>query len=126
MEVVHNIPSVVIFLDGLDEILDNDRRLVFSNIRNFIEAAPSVVKVLFASREDTSYLTKIANVSQFRVHIGTNNITADIDTYVKHAVQTLIGRKELVLGDPSLAGLITTALVNGAKGMSVRFLIMFH
>jgi hypothetical protein len=121
LEAVHNIPSIIIFIDGLDEVLDKDRRLVFSTIRDLIEAAPSVVKALFASREDTSYLIGVADVPRFKVHISTNNITEDIDIYVKHAIRTLIERKEMVLGDPLLAGDITTALLNGAKGMSVYF-----
>lgn len=126
LEAVHDIPSVIIFIDGLDEVLDKDQKLVFSNIRDLIEAAPSVVKVLLTSREDTSYLIRVVDVPGFRVHIGTENITDDIDIYVKHAIRALIERKELVVGDPLLADDITTALVNGAKGMSVYFQTLGH
>lgn len=117
MEVIKNHPSVIIVIDGLDEVFEKDRKLVFSTVRSLIEAAASVIKILVASREDTSYLTMVANVPGFKVHIGTSTITEDIDSYVKHTIRALIERTELVLGNPLLEDDITTALVQGSKGM---------
>lgn len=116
-EAVKKHPSVIIFIDGLDEVLERERKLVFSSIRHLMKVLPSSIRFFIASREDTSYLTKMTNLPSFKVHMRTSIIAGDIDSFVRHTVRDLIDRGELVLGNPLLEDEIATALAQGAKGM---------
>lgn len=115
-EAVKKHPSVIIFIDGLDEVLERERKLVFLSIRHLMKVLPSI-KFFIASREDTGYLTKMTNLPSFKVHMRTSIIAGDIDSFVRHAVRGLIDRGELVLGSLLLEDEIATALAQGAKGM---------
>jgi hypothetical protein len=116
-EAVKKHPSVIIFIDGLDEVLEHERKLVFSSIRHLMKVLPSSIKLFIASREDTGYLTKVTNLPTFKVHMRTSIIAGDINSFVRHTVRDLVGRGELVLGSPLLEDEIATALAQGAKGM---------
>lgn len=111
-------PPLIVFIDGLDELNDEDRKLVFLKLTNLVtEADPCAVKILITSREDTAYLTKAQGIRCFKVRIGASTIAGDIDSFVKHATRELIEQRELILGNPSLEDEISTALIQGAKGM---------
>jgi ATP/maltotriose-dependent transcriptional regulator MalT len=109
--------TLVIFMDGLDEIFEHERKFVFHHLRRFLVQKTSSVKIFITSREDTSYLTQEPNVRSFKIRIGTNAISSDIESYVKHEVRHLIHRHELVVGNLELEAEIVAALVGGAKGL---------
>jgi hypothetical protein len=118
IQAIERVASVVILLDGLDEMDEAGRKDIFHNLHKvFALANPPVVKVLLASREDTSYLTLAPSVTLFKRHIGTNAVADDIDCFLKNAIHDLIRRNELVIGDPALEAEIFEALSQGAKGM---------
>lgn len=87
LETMKRITSAVIVLDGLDEVNEDDRKLIFRNLRDIIlQATSTVIKVFIASREDTSYLTQVPDIPLFKLRIGTSAIAGDIDSYVRHAI----------------------------------------
>lgn len=116
-ESMKRIPLAVIILDGLDEVDEDDRKLIFNILKNLVTQA--MVKVFVTSREDTTYLTQVPHVALFRLRVGVNVVAGDIDCFVKHAIRDLIRRRELVIGDPALEDEIFEALSQGAKGMYV-------
>jgi hypothetical protein len=78
LESMERTSSTVIILDGLDEVDEDGRKLIFHNLRNIImRATSSVIKVFVASREDTSYLTQVPGTSSFKLRIG-------IDTHCRN------------------------------------------
>ena len=94
LKAIERVSSVVIVLDGLDEVDENDRKLIFHHLRDIsTQATPPMIKVLVASREDTSYLTQIPGVALFKRRIGVDAVAVDIDCYDKHAIRDLINRK---------------------------------
>jgi hypothetical protein len=115
---IKNNSSMFIFIDGLDEVLERERKIVFNNLSEVIvRAASTSVKLFVASREDTSYLTEASRTQGFKIRIGADSVARDIGSYVKHTIRELIERRELVIGNPILEEEIFTALVAGAKGM---------
>jgi hypothetical protein len=117
MELSKRGQTLFIFIDGLDEIFEHERKLVFYHLNTFLIKKTSSVKIFVTSREDTSYLTQEPSVRSFKIRIGTNAISGDIESYVKHEVHHLIDRRELVVGNLELQAEIVAALVEGAKGM---------
>ena len=118
VKAMERVASAVIIVDGLDEVDEDDRKLIFQNLRDIITQATSpVIKTFIASREDTSYLTQLPHVPSFKLRIGIDTVAGDIESYVKHAIRDLISRRELVIGDPALEDEILEALSDGAKGM---------
>jgi hypothetical protein len=112
------ITSAVIVLDGLDEVDEVNRKLIFHNLEDIVRrAATSVIKVVIVSREDTTYLTQWPDVSSFKLRVGIDTVAGDIDCFVGYAIRDLISRNELVIGDPALENEIFEALSEGAKGM---------
>jgi hypothetical protein len=118
LKAIERAMSATIVIDGLDEVDENDRKLIFHRLRDIAtRATPPIIKVLVASREDTSYLTQVPDAALFKRRIGIDVVASDINCYVKHAIRDLINRKELVIGDPALEEEIFGALSKGAKGM---------
>lgn len=55
---MEKIISPIIVLDGLDEVNELNRKIIFHNLNRLVsQASTSVVKIIIASREDTTYLT---------------------------------------------------------------------
>jgi hypothetical protein len=118
LKAIERAMSAIIVIDGLDEVDENDRKLIFHHLRDIAtRATPPIIKVLVASREDTSYLTQVPDAALFKRRIGIDVVAGDIDCYVQHTIRDLINRKELVIGDPALEEEIFGALSKGAKGM---------
>lgn len=118
LESIARLKSTAIVLDGLDEVGENDRKFIFHNLVHLVtQTTSSSTKVFIASREDTSYLTEVPHVSSFKLRMGVDTVTGDIDCFVKDAIRDLISRHELVIGDPALETEIFDALSQGAKGM---------
>lgn len=118
LKAMKRVTSVVIVLDGLDEVDEDDRKLIFHILTDIITQTISpTIKLLVASREDTSYLIQASDVALFKVRIGIDAVSGDIDCYVKHAIRDLVNREELVIGDPALEDEIFEALSRGARGM---------
>jgi hypothetical protein len=116
---VIRVSRVILFVDGLDEILEQDREAVFSNLKSLLSGSQGAAKLFVSAREDTTYgfQSPTANIDCFRIRISATTIGGDIDNYVKHAVHELIERGDLSLGDPTLEKEIILALGAGAKGM---------
>jgi hypothetical protein len=115
---VEALSSVVMFIDGLDEMSESERKLVFSHLQIVKGLGPtSCLKMFVSSREDTSYLMVSYGAPIFKTLVSTTTISEDIESYTKSEIQILKRKGDLVLGDPALEDEIVTALVDGAKGM---------
>jgi hypothetical protein len=112
--------TVFILIDGVDELAEQSRKLLFSTMADLMsQASPILVKVLVTSRTDTSYLTPASIAETFTVHIHQQAVAGDIEGYIKYAVRDLIDKRKLVLGNPEVEHEIQKALYSGAQGMYV-------
>lgn len=117
-EVVKLFPSIVLFLDGIDELSEAHRVVVVKRLWNLIDTSGStVIKVYISGREDATRLTKAPKIETFAIHINQESIGGDISRVVEHEVHNLINTGELIIGDPSLSEEIIIALIEGSKGM---------
>ncbi|KAF7944130.1 hypothetical protein EAE96_010534 [Botrytis aclada] len=118
IKAIDELSSVAIFIDGLDEMLDSDRRLTFSILTNILNEVTSPVKLFISSREDVSYLFQSSSdLTTFKVHLQTKFTSPDIEAYIRYAIDELITSGELVLGNLALKEDIFNVLKDGAKGM---------
>jgi hypothetical protein len=114
---IEALSSVVMFIDGLDEMSESDRKLVFSHLQMKGLGPTTCLKIFVSSREDASYLMASYGVPLFKILVSTNTVSTDIEMYTKSEIGALKGKGDLALGDPALENEIVTALVDGAKGM---------
>lgn len=118
ISVINECNVVAIFVDGLDEMPEIDRKLTFSTLTNILKTVFVPMKLFVSSREDTSYLFQnLPSVSVFKFHIQMNLLGPDIDAYIRDSIKQLRDTHELELGDPSLEEDIFEALHVGARGM---------
>ncbi|KAI9641398.1 hypothetical protein NHQ30_010200 [Ciborinia camelliae] len=118
VKAIDQLPAVAIFIDGLDELPEVDRKLTFSNLRKILNDAASPVKLFVSSREDTTYLFQsLPCLSISKLHLQTKSISPDIDLYTRYSIDQLIKTGDLVLGNLTLKEDIFDVLKNGAQGM---------
>lgn len=76
---------------------------MLSDVRTLLDLGSTCcAKVVVSSREDSSYLMKANNVTNFKIQVSQSSITGDITTYIKDEIRLLRNRGDLALGDPSL------------------------
>lgn len=109
--------SVIMFIDGLDEMSESERKLVFSHLQMRWLEPNTCLKIFVSSREDASYLMEPYGVPLFKILMSTSTVSNDIEMYTKSEIRALKSKGDLALGDPALEDEIVTALVDGAKGM---------
>jgi hypothetical protein len=108
--------SITIIVDGLDEIKEDERQLVYHSLRDILSIR-KVVKVLLSSRNDESQTVGLSDIEKYRILLRPDAISTDISGYIRHAVHTLHASKRLVLRSPALENEISDTLIEGAKGM---------
>ncbi|TGO62599.1 hypothetical protein BOTNAR_0111g00170 [Botryotinia narcissicola] len=121
IKAIDELSSVAIFIDGLDELPESDRKLTFSILRNILNEVTSPVKLFVSSREDVTHLFKSSSsLTIFKVHLQTNAISPDIEAYIRHSIDELITSGDLVLGNLALREEILNVLKCGAKGIPLH------
>ncbi|KAM3082077.1 hypothetical protein ACMFMG_004529 [Clarireedia jacksonii] len=116
--VINEFQSVIVFIDGTDELPENDRNATFQNLRKVIEVTSSPIKLFVSGRADISDLFPPSDkLAVVRVNIRKDSITSDINSYLRYSISELMQSEDLVIGNPSLAEDIFSALSAGAQGM---------
>ena len=108
--------KVYIVLDGLDECSRQERKEVLSTLQKLGELE-TVIKVFIASRDEIDIRRAFA--AECYIHVSEDDITPDVTRFVKEAVALKLQSGELVVCSDTLVQDIVTALVNGARGMSI-------
>lgn len=108
--------SVTILVDGLDEMKEEERQLVFSSLRDIL-TINKIIKLFLSSRNDESQTVASDITVKYRICLLPEKMSTDIDAYIRHAVSTLQAGRRLILRNPALEGEILDALIDGAKGM---------
>ncbi|PQE21621.1 P-loop containing nucleoside triphosphate hydrolase protein [Rutstroemia sp. NJR-2017a WRK4] len=104
--VIDEFKSVILFVDGTDELPENDRNTTFKNLRKVVEVTASPIKLFVSGRADISDLfpqsEKLAVVKV---------------AFAKIQSRAILTFGDLVIGNPSLEEDIFSALSAGAQGM---------
>ncbi|KAI9761454.1 MAG: hypothetical protein M1840_001798 [Geoglossum simile] len=108
--------KVFLVIDGVDELVKEEQVTTLSVLKRLAKAEVTTVKLFVLGRRGEVYIAKQLN-SFPRMDLSTENITADIASFVKEAVKSKIKSKEIIIRNPALEHDIVKALVNGADGM---------
>lgn len=114
--------AVVFAIDGLDEVAEKDRIVVYSSLKTILNHLGQsengiVLRLFITSREDVTTNVAVPGTFTFRQQASPSTISMDIGSFVRHSVRHLLESGSLVIGNPSLEEEIITALLDGAKGM---------
>lgn len=108
---IERFESVVIIIDGIDEVADEDRTQVCGPLKALVTEVQVPVKLFISCREDILPSVCAHDATSFRVQISEIRISTDIEDYISHSVSDLIGSGELAIR------MIVNTLVEGAKGV---------
>jgi hypothetical protein len=103
-------------VDGLDELKEDERQLVYSSLRDLLRIKKTI-KLFLSSRNDESQTVSLDSTSKYRICLLPEKISIDINAYIRHAVHTLRTDGRLAIRDPWLEREVLDALIDGAKGM---------
>ena len=105
-----------ILVDALDEAPQEQRKQIFKMILNLVDRLQSV-QVFVTSRKEADIINMFLQLKAPKIEIEAKNSAADIKTYVRGQVETLISEGDLKLQDRSLYDKIVQELVGKADGM---------
>jgi hypothetical protein len=109
--------NVFLVLDGLDEVNENDRPVVYEGLQKLINTHRVPIKLLLMCRDNAAAALLPVAGRSFGVHVSESAIETDIQGFVRSSVATLLAQGELVIRAPELQEDIVTILIEGAKGM---------
>ncbi|RDW62396.1 hypothetical protein BP6252_11829 [Coleophoma cylindrospora] len=118
LAVIHQCSSTTIIIDGIDEVAEDKKALILSQLKNIVrDGRPNLLKLLISGREDNTDALQIREIPGMKIRITADTIAGDIGNYVRSAVRELIRIGDLKVGDSVLEDEIILALTAGAKGM---------
>jgi hypothetical protein len=105
--------EVYIVIDALDECIDKDGQLIWSDLLTKLKSSVPNMRLLYTSRdiEDT------AGILSGSTLIGVHASEADIETYVQGQLQSKIVLLQFCQEDPTLQYNILQAVVSKVDGM---------
>ena len=104
-----------VILDGLDDCERNVQETITSTLCGLMTNGGTVVKVLITGRDETKPLKRLSVFS--RLHISSDASTAEIRSYISHAIVSNLSSGNLTLRDQALKDEIISRLAEKAQGM---------
>jgi hypothetical protein len=109
--------DVFLVIDGLDEVGENDRPIVYEGLQKLMSTHRVPLKLLVMCRDNAAAAFLSILGRSLGVHVSESAIEADIQGFVRSSVARLLAQGELVIRAPELQEDIATILIEGAKGM---------
>jgi hypothetical protein len=112
--------SVILVVDGIDEVDEADRNTVLSYLKTLISCPGLSVKVLVTSTEETDLLSILSPLPEACFEINVPEATSKgIYCYVRDSVESMsyAGRLAIKPGNVKLKKEVIQALRTGARGM---------
>jgi hypothetical protein len=103
--VARHFSKLYVFIDGLDECRKEEQITILSIVNQLAQSTSPAMKILMVSREEAIISTSLARFPRLRISADKKTVNANINSGA------------LTIQDPSLESNITSALINGAKGM---------
>ena len=113
--------EVYVVIDALDECPERERHHVIRFITEVLKG-PRCVKIFVTSRRESDIVRAFEESSTPTIQIKTENVTADIESFVQSEVKKLRNGyhgKKLYLADDTLESRIIQTLTEKADGMYV-------
>ena len=121
LKVMQLCSSIVLVLDGIDEVDEKNFYSVLSLLKKLLSAPGVVVKLFVTSREHKDILSLLSpgTGEWYQVHIDQPLISNDIESYIHHSVELLMASKRLIFNTShtEIMQEISQRLVQGANGM---------
>jgi hypothetical protein len=112
--------SVILVVDGIDEVDEADRNTILSYLKTLVSCPGLSVKIFVTSREDTDVLPVLTPLPEacFRVNVP-ESTSKGIYCYVRDTVESLsyAGRLAIKPGNMKLKKEVIQTLRTGARGM---------
>lgn len=109
--------DVFLVLDGLDEVSENDRPIVYEGLQKLMSTHRVPLKLLVMCRDNAAAAFLPIPGRTFAVHVSESAIETDIQGFVRSSVASLLAQGKLVICAPELQEDIVSILIKGAKGM---------
>lgn len=113
-----------IIVDALDECEKSECKVILDVFQSIIISNISRVKILLTGRDTLGELIKTRFKSLVQVSMGCPDAQVDIASYVKEVTELRLKDGDLIVGNVELVSEIQKALIDGAQGMSVSFLLV--
>ena len=107
----------IIVIDGFDECPKFERDVVLKAMKHLMSSTGSLIKLFVSSRQQIGRDLDRHFAPYYQRTMSCSEVYTDIANYIRFSVADKIARKELSLGDPSLASEIIDVLIKGAHGM---------
>lgn len=114
---IYGFGNITIVLDGIDEAREDDRQVVYEGLKKLSRTTKTWIKIAIFCREDAARAVCNSPGTSFSIRMCDDNISTDINDYIRHSVTTLLESGELAVRSPELEETIVKTLANGAKGM---------
>lgn len=109
--------SVILVIDGLDELAEHDRHYVCRSLKELLSNCTNTIKLFVTSRDNATSAFVTLHSTTFRAQVSPDTLATDIDSFVRHSVRILLETGHLKFRETDLEETIVNALVDGAKGM---------
>lgn len=107
--------TTYLFIDGLDECKDENRRQLSFYLNKLIRNSKSKVKVFVSSRPELDISQSFDNFHLISLGISTTH--PDIELFIHNVIDQKLGNRSLVVKKPCMVEKIKEALIRGSEGM---------
>jgi Cdc6-like AAA superfamily ATPase len=94
--------NVVLVLDGIDEVREEDRHIIYETLRKLVGKHHVPIRVFMSCRDDAALAVCSTPGSAFSIQISEKVISTDIEDYIRHSVASLLAKGDLVIRAPEL------------------------
>ena len=112
-----------VIIDGLDECEEAEAEMVISALQSLLALPTVSFKLYLSSRPDMYQWSSRKLRIDWHVSMTLKDVDPDIRNFVDATLERCIEEDKLQLGDPYLISTLQDALVKGAQGMFVFFLM---
>ena len=115
-ELCNTLQKVIIFIDGINEAEQDDRRLVLRFLKA-IQKVQAVVKLFVTSRPEVDVPIFFSDSQLTHINIRVHDTRLEIDDFINSRVEKEAKDGSLVFCGPAMIDKIKTALKTKARGM---------
>lgn len=118
IELCDKLQNLIILVDGINEAVQEDQRLVLHFLKRAIQKSQAVIKLFISSRPEVDVPIFFSGYGQFtHINIRAQDTQIEIDKVIKSRVEEVAKEGSLIVCEPSTIEKIKRALKMKASGM---------